>query len=104
MNSSTTTADWVSAHRASLQGYLVVLVGLMLIAENVSSGVATGGFLTNVGGVVLGVLAVGGGAFGYLRPEQLPRGTEPAPGYLYVLAGVATVAFLLSMFFGYFLP
>lgn len=99
MNSSTEITPSISIHRAALQGYLVGLLGLLLVVENVLSVLTTGGSLTDISGVVLGLCALGGGALGYFRPERLSRGTEPAPTYLYVLTGVATVAFLVSIFF-----
>jgi hypothetical protein len=98
MNRSIRMTPSISTHRAALQGYLVGLLGLLFVVTNAQSALTTGGSLTDISGIVLGLCAIGGGALGYFRPEQLSRGTEPAPAYLYVLAGIATVAFLASIF------
>lgn len=97
MNSSSGRLASISIHRATLQGYLLVLVGFLFIVENALSVLRTGGTLTEISGIVLGLFAIGGGAVSYFDPDQFSRGTEPAPTYLYVLAGVATVAFIVSM-------
>ncbi|EMA45630.1 hypothetical protein C448_07332 [Halococcus morrhuae DSM 1307] len=89
----------ISIRRATFQGYLVFLLGMLLIVENVLSALTTGDFYTDIIGIALGLFAIGGGVLSYLRPEQLSRGTEPAPTYLYVIAGIATVAFVFWIFF-----
>jgi hypothetical protein len=93
------TLSSISLHRAAIQGYLIVLVGLVFVVENGLSVLTTDGSVTEMAGIVLGICAIGGGALGYFRPERFSRGTEPAPRYQYVLAGVATAAFVLTIFF-----
>ena len=93
------TIPSISIHRATLQGYLMFLLGLLFVVENILSMFTTGLSLVDLSGIALGLFAIGGGALGYFRPEQLSRGTEPAPTYLYVLACIATVAFVYSIFF-----
>lgn len=87
----------LSLRRATLHGYVAVLLGVLFGAFGAPSVLATGRSAADVGTVVLGVLAVRSGVRGYFRPEQYPRGSESAPTYLYVLAGVATVAFGFGM-------
>jgi len=86
-----------SLHRAALQGYLIALLGLLFVIENALSVLTTGGSVTDISGIVLGLFAIGGGILGYFSPERFPHGSEPAPTYLYVLAGIATVAFVVAM-------
>ncbi len=81
--------------RVTLQGYLVLLVGLLFIVQNTRSAISTGVSIADGSGIVPGLFGIGSGVFGYLRPNQLPRGTEAAPPYLYALASIATVAFVI---------
>ncbi|WP_089816187.1 hypothetical protein [Halomicrobium zhouii] len=97
MNGSSTTVPSVSIHRAALQGYLLVLLGFLFVIENALSVLTASVSGAHVSGLVLGLFGIGGGVLGYSSPERFPRGTEPAPTYLYVLAGVATVAFVFSI-------
>ncbi|WP_327050896.1 hypothetical protein [Halomicrococcus gelatinilyticus] len=87
----------ISIQRAALQGYLLILLGLLFVVENALSVLAASGSLTGISGVVLGLFAIGSGVLVYFRPDKVSRGTEPAPTYLYALAGVATIAFLFSI-------
>ena len=87
----------VSFTRASLQGYLVSLFGVLILVENVLSALADGTSLPEIGGIALGLFAIGGSVLASFRPERLPRGTEPAPPSLYGLAGVTTVAFGIAI-------
>lgn len=93
MNNNTETVSSISIHRAALHGYLILLVGLLFGVESALSALTTGMSLFNIGGIVVGLYGIGGGALGYFRPEGFPRGTEPSPTYLYVLAGISTLAF-----------
>jgi surface polysaccharide O-acyltransferase-like enzyme len=99
MNSSTVRGPSLPIQRATLQGYLLILLGLLFVVENAVSVLAASGSLTGISGVVLGFFAIGTGVLVSVRPENVSRGTEPAPTYLYVLAGVATIAFLFSIVF-----
>ena len=96
MNDGPTTFSSGSIHRGALQGYLIGLLGLLFVIENALSVLTVGWSVARLGGLVLGLCAIGGGVFGYFCPERFPHGTEPAPTYLYVLAGVATVAFVVT--------
>lgn len=93
MNNNTATASSISIHRAALTGYLILLLGLSLVVGNALSAFTAGMSLTNISGIALGLFGIGGGALGYFRPERFPRGADPAPTHLYVLAGIATVFF-----------
>jgi surface polysaccharide O-acyltransferase-like enzyme len=99
MNSSTVRGASISIQRATLQGYLLILLGLLFVVENAVSVLASKGSLTGISGVVLGLFAIGSGVLVYVRPEKVSRGTDPAPTYLYVLAGVVTIAFLFSIIY-----
>lgn len=92
MNNNTATASSISIHRAALEGYLILLVGLLFLVEN-GIALTAGMSLTNISGIALGLFGIAGGALGYFMPERFPRGTQPAPTHLYVLAGIATVFF-----------
>lgn len=95
MNDSLRGGRSVSVHQAALKGYLVSLVGAMLVVDNALSVLTAGVSLTASGGVVLGLFGIGGGALGYFRPERFPDGDKPASAFLYGIAGVASVAFAL---------
>jgi len=97
MSSRFATVPSISLHRAAIQGYLVGLLGLLFVIENALSMLTTGGSVTDVSGIVLGLFAIGGAVLGYFSPQRFPRGTEPAPPYLYVLAGGATAAFAVTI-------
>lgn len=92
MNNNTATVSSISIHRAALHGYLILLVGLLFLVENAIA-LTAGMSLTAISGIALGLFGIGGGALGYFKPERFPHGAEPAPTYLYILAGVATVFF-----------
>ncbi|MDS0294085.1 hypothetical protein [Halogeometricum luteum] len=94
---SETPGPLPSVRRATLHGYVTVLLGTLLVAFGALSGPAVGRPTAEFGGIVLGILAVGSGVVGHIRPERFPRGTESAPTSLYLLAGVATVAFAFAM-------
>lgn len=79
-----------SISRASIYAYLASMPGLLYIAEAVHTVLASGPALSAVGRFVLGAFAVGGGLIVYRSPD-VHRGAEPAPWYLYVLAGLVTV-------------
>ena len=87
----------VSARRADLYGYLLVLPGLLFVVENVVAAQTTGVSLAEISGSVLGLFAIGTGVLVYFEPRRIPRGTEPAPTHLYVLAGVSTLAFTAAV-------
>lgn len=93
MTENTGAAPSVSIHKAALQGYLVFLLGVLLVSKNALSALTTGISLNGISGIVLGLFGIGGGAFGYFRPERFSHGAEPAPLYLYIIAGTASVAF-----------
>jgi hypothetical protein len=88
----------ISIRRADLVGYLMSLVGLMLIIDSVWTAFVSGVALGSIGEMTVGLSAIAGSIYGYFRPDEMPDGTEPAPLYLYVLASIATVAFVFWMF------
>ena len=98
VNSSNATAPSISIRRATLQGYLVFLLGLLLVIDNTLAALSTGTSLADISGTAVGLFAIGGGVLSHIRPERIPRGAESPPTYLYVLAGIASVAFVFATF------
>jgi hypothetical protein len=87
---------FLGARKADLDGYVLVLVGLLFVLDNGMRVREVGQNLAAVGGVVLGMVAVTTGIYLRWHPTDESQ-TEPAPAYLYVLAGVATVAFIVAV-------
>lgn len=85
-----------SVRKADLNGYILVLIGLLFILDNGTILRQTGPNLALVSGKVFGVLAVGLGIYERRNPRDETQ-TEPAPRYLYGLAGIATVAFAVLL-------
>ena len=83
----------ISIRRAHLHGYLVSLVGLLLLVEAASTALTAGLSLAVGCGGIVGLFAVGGGVLVSVAPDRHPRGSDPAPPQLYLIAGIATVAF-----------
>jgi hypothetical protein len=101
MSSGRVDIDSFSIQRASLTGYLIILVGLGFAVDYGWRAISSGVTLVTVSAMILGLSAIAGGVLGHLRPDELPNGTEPAPTYLYILASIATIAFAFWMFFLY---
>lgn len=101
MSSSETNIDSRSIRRASLSGYLLILVGLTFVIDYGWRALSSGVTLVTVAAMIVGLFTIAGGILGHLRPNELPNGAEPAPTYLYVLASIATIAFAFWAFFLY---
>lgn len=86
----------MNVRKADLNGYILVLVGLLFVLNNGMQLRETGPNMAAVGGTVLGFLTVGLGIYERRNPTDEAQ-TEPAPTYLYVLAGIATVAFVAAV-------
>jgi len=79
--------------RVDLFAYVFGLLGLSFVTESVTAGGGSGSTLASVGAALVGAFAVLGALHVRRHPENVRRGTEPAPLFLYALATVATIAF-----------
>jgi len=84
-----------SVRRVDLFAYVLGLLGLSFVTEFAagSGGGSTETFVS-AGAALIGLCAVLGAFHVRRHPQNVRRGTEPAPVFLYALAGVASVAFL----------
>jgi hypothetical protein len=80
--------------RVDLFAYVLALLGLSFLTEFVAFGGGSAETVASVGAAIVGGCAVLGALVVRRHPENLRRGAEPAPVFFYLLAGVATVAFL----------
>jgi hypothetical protein len=78
--------------RADIWSYIFVLLGIQIIIDY---GLTSSGVALQIGGIVVGLSAIGGSVLNYLNPDNINNGSDPAPSYLFVLAGIATVAFAI---------
>jgi len=88
-----------SLNRATLQSYLIGLIGVIFVVGNAGTGLDDGYISPSTAGIVLGLLAIGAAVVTALQPERIHRGEEPAATHQYVLAAIstaATIAVLLS--------
>ncbi|WP_249038753.1 hypothetical protein [Haloterrigena salifodinae] len=82
--------------RATLHGYLLLLVGLLFVVE-ATVALTAGVSSAELGGLVFGLFGVGAGVLVSLEPRRVPRGMEPAPTSLCVIAAVATLGFVVAV-------
>jgi hypothetical protein len=81
--------------RADLFGYFQFLMGINVIAYFFLSDITSSVTLEVVGGVAaigVGLCAIAGAILTWLHPDNMDKGTDPAPGYMLLLAGIGTVA------------
>ena len=84
-----------SVRRVDLFAYVLALLGLSFVPEFAADGGGSAATLASAGAALV-CLCVVLGAFHVRRhPENVRRGAEPAPVFLYLIAGVASVAFLV---------
>jgi drug/metabolite transporter (DMT)-like permease len=81
--------------RVDLFAYVLALLGVSFVTEFAAGGGGSAAAVTSVGAAIVGVCAIVGALHVRRHPENVRRGTESAPVFLYLLAGVATVAFLV---------
>ena len=83
-----------SVRRVDLFAYVLGLLGLSFVTEFAAgSGGGSAVTLVSAGAALMGLCVVLGAFHVRRHPQNVRRGTEPAPVFLYVLAGVATLAF-----------
>ncbi|AGB16252.1 hypothetical protein Halru_1645 [Halovivax ruber XH-70] len=87
-----TSSPAPSVTRATLQSYLIALVGVIFVVGNAGAAFEDGYLSSSTAGIVLGLLATGAAVVTALQPERIHRGEEPAPTHQYVLAAIATAA------------
>ena len=82
-----------SVRRVDLFAYVLGLLGLSFVTD-AAAGSGSAEPFVSLGAALVGACVVIGAFHVRRHPENVRRGTEPAPVFLYVLAGVASVAFL----------
>lgn len=88
-----------SLRKIDILGYLLVLMGLNFVTEygpTLVAGSASFNQLGAVGGTLFGVVVVAAGVYFPRHPTHEDE-TKPAPRYLYGLATIATVAFVVLL-------
>lgn len=81
--------------RVDLFAYVLALLGLSFVTEFAAgSDGGSAAAVTSLGTALVGGCTALGALIVRRHPENVRRGTEPAPVFLYLIAGVATVAFL----------
>ena len=96
MSTALSAAPVESVRRVDLFAYVLGLLGVSLVTEFVAGGDGgSAATLVSVGATLMGACVVLGAFHVRRHPENVRRGTEPAPVFLYLIAGVASVAFLV---------
>lgn len=78
--------------RAALLAYVFALMGVGFAADPVVTLVADGITLLAAGRLLFSCCVVGNAVVMLRNPDELRRGRDPAPMYLWMLAGVSTGA------------
>ena len=89
---SSAPVEWI--RRVDLFAYVLGLLGVSFLTEFATWSGGSVETVASLGAAMVGLCTVAGALLVRRHPENVRRGTEPAPLFLYVLAGVATVAFL----------
>ncbi|SDM40693.1 hypothetical protein SAMN04487949_1556 [Halogranum gelatinilyticum] len=82
-----------AVRKIDVLAYLLVLFGLNFVTEYGLKILTDGPTVPTLAGLVFALTVVAGGLYARVDPE-FETTTEPAPWYLYVVAGIGTVAFL----------
>jgi hypothetical protein len=85
-----------TVRKIDVLAYLLVLFGLNFVTEYGLTILTDGTTLPTLAGLVFALTVVVGGLYARVDPK-IETTTEPAPWYLYVLAGVGTVAFVVLL-------
>lgn len=88
---SSAPVAWI--RRVDLFAYVLGLLGVSFLTE-FATGSGSAETVASLGAALVGVCVVLGALVVRRHPGNVRRGTEPAPAFLHVLAGVATVASL----------
>lgn len=91
------TDDGIHVRRATVNGYLLFLVGVYLFANNLEGWLSGDPLLSVLSGAVLGAFAVASAVLMAVNPDTVSGGTDTAPRYVVLLALAATVATVLSL-------
>lgn len=76
------------AYTQFLMGVLfIVYFGLSSITSSTTIGAVSG-----VAAIGVGLIVIAGSILTWLHPNSIPKGTDPAPRYLLLLAGIGTIA------------
>ena len=96
MSTALSAAPVESVRRVDLFAYALGLLGVSFVPGFATDGGGgSAATLVSAGAALMGICVVLGAFHVRRHPENVRRGTEPAPVFLYLLAGVASVAFLV---------
>lgn len=70
---------------------MIVNWGLVDISSSMTLETVAG-----IAAIGMGLCASAGGVLMYLNPDGIEKGSDPAPGYMFIIAGIGTVAFVIT--------
>jgi len=82
-----------SVRRVDLFAYVLGLLGLSFVTEAAAAGNGSAETFVSLGAALVGACVALGAVHVRRHPQNVRHGTEPAPVFFYLIAGVATLAF-----------
>jgi hypothetical protein len=95
VSTALSNAPFETVRRVDLFAYALGLLGLLFVTEFAAgSDGGSAATLASAGAALVGLCVVLGAFHVRRHPENVRRGADPAPVFLYLIVGVESVAFL----------